>query len=79
MYSVDAITFATRCAWHGAQQITTPVELLVRDARNSTHLAEYIDGSMATHGAARYRIAGAVYQLRPNGTLAAVEQARKAA
>lgn len=75
MYFVDAITFCTRCAWHGGEQIATPLVCLVAHGV----VAEYIDGSMAEHGAARYRIAGAVYQLRPNGTLAAVEQARKAA
>lgn len=64
-----------RCAWHGSQQIAAPLVCLVAPGVAAT----YQDGSMAEHGAARYAIAGAVYQLRPNGTLAAVEQARKAA
>lgn len=79
IYSVDAITFATRCAWHGSEQIATPVVLPVRDAARREHMAEYVAGSMGEHGRAHYRIADAVYALRPNGTLVAVQQARKAA
>ena len=64
-----------RCSWHGPTQIAAPAVCLV--APNI--YAEYIDGSMAAFGRAQYRIAGAVYQLRRDGVLAAVEQTRKAA
>lgn len=66
-------------AWHGGQQITTPVILPVRDAARREYEAEYIDGSVATLGRAQYRIAGAVYQLRRDGVLETVQQKRKAA
>lgn len=75
----DAITLYTRCRFDGADQISSPLRLVVRDAAGTPHEAAYVDGSMAAHGRARYTLAGAVWELKRDGTLVRVEGLRRAA
>ena len=69
-----------RVSYHGGLALATPLAVDLRAPGGATVRAEYIEGSMAEFGRARYTIDGATYELQRNGELVLIaEQKRRAA
>jgi len=71
---------STRVSYHGGLALATPLAVELRAPGGATVRADYIEGSMAAFGRARYTIDGATYELQRSGQLVPVaEQKRRAA
>ena len=65
-----------RVAYHGRQQLATPLAIVVRDAAGHLHRAEYVDASLIVYGVAHYRVGETDYWLQPSGLLVPVDSTR---
>ena len=61
-----------RVSYHGGLALATPLAVDLLAPGGATVRAEYIEGSMAAFGRARYTIEGETYELQRNGDLVRV-------
>ena len=80
MYRLRSEETLRRVAYHGHLPLACPLACDVTDAAGVTHRADYVDGSMLDHAAARYVVEGRLCQLGRDGVLrAVVSEERRAA
>ncbi len=68
----DYTLTSSRVSYHGGLAFATPLAVELRAPGGGTVRADYIEGSMAEFGRARYTIDGQIYELQRNGDLVAV-------
>ena len=76
----DYTLTSNRVSYRGGLALATPLAVDLRALGGATVRADYIEGSMAEFGKARYTIDGETYELQRNGDLVRVAaQERRAA
>ena len=76
MYTLNS----NRVSFHGGLALATPLAVDLRAPGGALVRADYIEGSMAAFGKARYWVDGETYELQRNGDLVrVVAQGRRAA